>query len=62
MGHDLEARCPRCGSPELTTIIVPTGGSLLSVEYCEGCSLPNWRDAKQESLPAILAPERDAEG
>jgi hypothetical protein len=54
MSRDVARRCPRCGSFDLTTIIVPVDGSLLSVEYCPECSHPNWEAAKEQSLDDII--------
>ena len=60
MTRDLDRRCPRCGSSDLTTIIVPVEGSLLSVEYCPDCSKPNWRGAREQSLGDIVSRSPEA--
>jgi hypothetical protein len=61
MDRDTDRRCPQCGSPDLTTIIVPVDGSLLSVEYCSECSRPNWRAAREQSLDDVLAGKPEAD-
>ena len=51
--ENVPSRCRHCRSTNLTTIVVPVDGSLLSVEYCADCSRPDWQSTKPASIEII---------